>query len=70
MAGDEGVAHQVKLNFGARKTLGGVPHVYAFSALLTSGHGVSGWIPVSAVARPKTLAKMPAASPQDPGTSY
>jgi hypothetical protein len=70
VSGDEGVAHQVKLNFGARKKIDGVDHVYAFSVLLTNGHGVSGWIPTSSVARPKTLAKMPAASPQDPGTAY
>ncbi|MEO7329466.1 MAG: hypothetical protein ABI193_12860 [Minicystis sp.] len=69
LAGDEGHPHQVKLNFGARKTLGGVEQVYAFSGRLTSGKAVSGWIPASSIARPKTLAKMPSATPQDPGTA-
>ncbi len=70
LAGDEGLPHQIKLNFGARKKLGGVEHVYAFSGRLTSGQPVSGWIPTSSIKRPKTLAKMPSASPADPGTSY
>lgn len=68
--GHDGHVHEVKLNFGERKTLGGVVHVYAFSVLLTSGNSVSGWIPEASVLRQATLAKMPSSAPKDPGTSY
>jgi hypothetical protein len=68
--GHDGHDHEVKLNFGERKHLGGVQHVYAFSVMLIDGHSVSGWIPESSVKRQATLAKMPTVSPNDPGTPY
>ncbi|MFO0756557.1 MAG: hypothetical protein U0359_08710 [Byssovorax sp.] len=70
LTGTADYPHLIKLNFGARKKLGGEDQVYAFSGLLDNGDSASGWIPASAIGRPKTLAQMPAASPADPGTGY
>jgi hypothetical protein len=70
LVGSGGHPHEIRLNYGARKTIAGTDHVYAFSGVLESGQAVSGWIPVSSIGRPKTLEKMPSVSPASPGTGF
>lgn len=65
----EGHAHAVKLDFGERKVIGGVTHVYAFSAHLDTG-SASGWIPESAIVRQNTLKQMPTIAPRKPSEGF
>jgi len=69
VSGSSGGSGKTKLDFGERKTMGGVTYVYAFSADLTDGQSASGWIPQSSIYRQNTLAKMPTIAPPDPGTA-
>jgi hypothetical protein len=64
------VKGQARLNFGQRKKLAGVNHVYAWAVTLVGGGSASGWIREDSVHRVATIGKMPTAAPGKPDGGF
>lgn len=64
------VKGDARFNFGQRKKIGGVSHVYAWAISLVEGGSASGWVREDAVHRVATIGKMPTAAPAKPDGGF
>lgn len=64
------VKGDARINFGQRKKIGGVSHVYAWAISLVEGGSASGWIREDSVHRVATIGKMPTATPGKPDGGF
>ncbi len=58
-------AQKIEINYGQRKVIGGVPHVFGFRMHLSDGRAISAWVQESKI--PGNTARMPTVALKDPG---